>query len=104
MIGKNPSGLWACLLGAFALIPLVVGMSWGYPPKAWPWPVGLGMVIALTAFIVGICGLRYSKKHPAAGGAGYSIAGIVLGGLMFLGYLGLFLSEVAEHLLDPHMH
>jgi hypothetical protein len=67
---KNPKGLTAYYLGVFALIPCV------------------GLILGPAAFILGILGLRYSKQHPTAGGAGHAIAGIVLGALVVLGHLG----------------
>jgi hypothetical protein len=102
MAGENSFGPWACFLDVVALLPLAVGFLgwWG------PWvagPLALGMVLALAAFIVGIRGFRYRKKHPNAGGAGCAIAGVVLGALVLLLYLVLALGEVAER-LAPHMH
>jgi hypothetical protein len=67
---KNPQGLIASYLGVFALIPCA--------------GAGLGP----AAFILGVMGYRYSRRHPTARGGGHAIAGIVLGLLTALGNWG----------------
>ena len=79
---KNPKGLTAYYLGVFALIPC------------------LGLLLGPAAFILGILGLRYSKQHPTAGGAGHAIAGIVLGTLVVLGHIGVVLFFVLLGILN----
>jgi hypothetical protein len=68
---KNPKALLAYYLGVFSLIPCV------------------GAALGPTALILGILGLSYVNTHPTAKGTGHAIAGIVLGGLVTLGYVAL---------------
>jgi hypothetical protein len=79
---KNPLGLTAYYVGVFALIPCA------------------GLVLGPAAFILGIMGLRYGKKHPTAGGAGHAIAGIVLGALVTLGHLAAVVFIVVMSILN----
>jgi hypothetical protein len=68
---KNGMALAAYYCGVFSLIPC------------------LGGLLGPAAFILGILGLRYVKKHPTAHGTGHAIAGIILGGLTGLVHLAL---------------
>ena len=60
---RNAQALWAYYLGIFSLIPC------------------LGIPLGISAFILGILGLKYSKTHPQAKGKGHALTGIILGGL-----------------------
>jgi hypothetical protein len=68
---KNPRALVAYYLGVFAVIPF------------------LGILLGITAFVLGILGLRYRRRNPAAGGAVHAWIGIVAGGLFGFGWLAL---------------
>ena len=68
---KNPKGLLAYYLGLFSIVPC------------------LGLLLGPAGIILGIMGLRHSKLHPEARGAGHAIAGIVLGTLGSLGNYGV---------------
>jgi hypothetical protein len=70
---KNPKGLIAYYLGLFSFIPC------------------FGLLLGPAGIILGIMGLRYSKAHPEARGAGHAIAGIVLGAIGSLGNYGVLL-------------
>ena len=58
---KNGMALGAYYCGVFSIIP------------------GLGNVLGPIAFILGILGLRYVKKHPTAHGTGHALVGIIAG-------------------------
>src|SRR5262249_23716226 len=58
---KNGMALGAYYCGVFSLIPC------------------LGNVLGPIAFILGILGLNYAKKHPTAHGRGHAIVGIIAG-------------------------
>mgnify|MGYP001412628919 CR=1 FL=1 len=58
---RNPKGLTAYYLGVFSLVPC------------------LGLLLGPAALVLGVMGLRYSRAHPTARGAGHAIAGIVFG-------------------------
>jgi len=62
-IPPNTSALWAYYLGIFSLV------------------CGL---LALPAFIMGICGVRYANRHPEARGKVHAWVGIILGGIWTL--------------------
>ena len=68
---RNPCALIAYYLGVFSAIPCV------------------GIVLGLTAFVLGICGLRIRRRNPAAGGVVHAWIGIVAGGLFGFGWLAL---------------
>jgi hypothetical protein len=68
---KNPRALVAYYLGVFAVIPFI------------------GILLGITAFVLGILGLRYRGRNPAAGGAVHAWIGIVAGGLFGFGWLAL---------------
>lgn len=67
---RNGLALGAYYCGVFALIPFV------------------GVVLGIISIILGIMGLNYAKREPAAKGAGHAIAGIVLGAIVLLAHLG----------------
>jgi hypothetical protein len=62
---KNPRALAAYYCGFFALIP------------------GLGFILGVVAFILGIQGVRYAGAHPEAKGMAHAITGIILGVVAF---------------------
>jgi hypothetical protein len=68
---KNPRALVAYYLGVFAAIPFI------------------GILLGITALVLGILGLRYRRRNPAAGGAVHAWIGIVAGGLFGFGWLAL---------------
>jgi len=49
----------------------------------------IGILLGLTAFVLGILGLRHRRRNPAAGGAIHAWIGIVAGGLFGFGWLAL---------------
>jgi len=63
---KNPLALIGYYTGVFSLIPIS------------------GLLLGPAALVLGILGLRYSRRHPTARGGGHAIAGIVLGSLTSL--------------------
>ena len=66
---KNPKALFAYYCGIFSLIPC------------------LGLPLGITAFILGLLGLKAAKAHPGAHGKVHAWIGIILGGLCALGNL-----------------
>jgi hypothetical protein len=68
---KNPRALVAYYLGVFAVIPFI------------------GILLGITAFVLGILGLRYRRRNPAAGGVVHAWIGIIAGGLFGFGWLAL---------------
>ena len=66
---KNPKALIAYYCGIFSLIPC------------------LGLPLGITAFILGILGLKAANAHPSAHGKVHAWIGIILGGLCGLGNL-----------------
>ncbi len=68
---KNAYALVSYYLGVFSIIP------------------GFGILLAIPAIILGVMGLKFYKKNPAARGKTHAWAGI-LGGLIFgLGQIAL---------------
>ena len=49
----------------------------------------IGILLGITAFVLGILGLRYRRRNPAAGGAVHAWIGIAVGGLFGFGWLAL---------------
>jgi hypothetical protein len=74
---KNARALIAYYLAIFSLIPF------------------LGIPLGLTAFVLGILGLKFRRLHPTAGGTVHAWIGIVLGGLCGFGYLALVFWAIA---------
>ena len=68
---KNGLALGAYYCGVFGLIPI------------------LGIILAPIALVLGILGLRYSRRNPKARGAGHAITGIILGSLSTVGHIGI---------------
>ncbi len=66
---KNPYALIAYYLGVFSLIPC------------------LGILLGITAFILGIKGLSYAREHPEAKGRVHALVGVWVGGIFGFGYL-----------------
>ncbi len=75
---KNIRALTAYYLGVFSAIPV------------------LGLPLGLAAFALGILGLRFQRKNPAAGGVVHAWIGILAGGLFSLFYLGLIIWGVSH--------
>jgi hypothetical protein len=73
---KNPRALIAYYLGVFSVIPFI------------------GILLGITAFVLGILGLRYRRRNPAAGGAVHAWIGIVVGGLFGFGWLALTIAVI----------
>jgi hypothetical protein len=78
---KNGMALGAYYCGVFGLIPC------------------LGLILGPIAFILGILGIIYQKKHPEAKGKGHAIAGVVLSFLDFGSTIvvGLVLWYFSQH-------
>jgi hypothetical protein len=79
---KNGRALAAYYCGVFSLIPCV------------------GLILGPIAFIFGILGLRAARANPRVRGTGHAIAGIVLGGLVFVAHivvLVVFAIAAASH-------
>jgi len=68
---RNPRALVAYYLGVFAMIPLI------------------GILLGISAFVLGIQGLRYRRRNPTAGGAVHAWIGIVAGSLFGFGWFAL---------------
>lgn len=73
---KNPSALIAYYFAVFSLIPF------------------LGLLGGIPAVILGIMGVRYRAKNPAAKGLAHAWVGIVLGGLTTLLWGGIIVAGV----------
>jgi len=73
---KNPRALVAYYLGVFAVIPFI------------------GILLGITAFVLGILGLRYRRRNPAVGGVIHAWIGIVAGGLFGFGWLTLTIAII----------
>ncbi len=78
---KNPLALISYYCGVFGLIPCV------------------GLVLGPAALVLGILGLRYSRRHQTARGGGHAITGIVLGVLSLYNW-GVVVAMVVVALLD----
>ena len=68
---RNVPALVAYYLGLFSFIPF------------------LGILLGLSAFVLGIMGLKRVAKQPEAKGKVHAWIGIILGGLFGFGYLVL---------------
>jgi len=68
---KNARALVAYYLGVFSVIP------------------PFGAFLGIPALVLGISGLRFRRRNPAAGGSVHAWIGVVLGGLFGFGYLAL---------------
>lgn len=66
---KNPKALIAYYLGVFSLIPI------------------LGLFLGITAFILGLQGLKFARTHPGSRGKAHAWVGIIAGGFFGLLYL-----------------
>jgi len=73
---RNPRALVAYYLGVFAVIPFI------------------GILPGIPGFVLGILGLRYRRRNPAAGGAVHAWIGIVAGGLFGFGWLALTIAII----------
>jgi len=78
---KNPKALWAYYLGIFSFIP------------------GLGILLGLTAMVLGIQGLLFANKNPGVRGHVHAWVGIALGGFFGLGYLAVLIVLMGAGLL-----
>jgi hypothetical protein len=66
---KNPKALIAYYCAIFSLIPC------------------LGLPLGITAFVLGLLGLKAANAHPSAHGKVHAWVGIILGGLCGVGNL-----------------
>ena len=73
---KNPKALIAYYLGIFSFIPV------------------LGIPLGLTAFVLGILGLRDRKRDPIIKGSVHAWIGIIVGGGFGLVYTALVVMAV----------
>jgi hypothetical protein len=78
---KNPTALIGYYCGVFGLIP------------------GISFVLAPTAMVLGLLGLRYVNRYPTARGTGHAITALILGGLSCLGYYGACLFVVISAIM-----
>ena len=74
---RNMRGLLAYYLGVFSFIPC------------------LGLFLGPAALILGILGVRYRNRNPAAGGVGHAISGIVMGSITGLANWGVVIFVTA---------
>jgi hypothetical protein len=79
---RNPLALAAYYCGVFSLIPCV------------------GLALGPTALVLGILGLRASRRNAKAHGMGHAITGIVLGSLTSLANWGIVVAMVVAAVLD----
>ncbi len=56
----------------------------------------LGMPLGLTAFVLGVIGLRRARQHPEAKGKVHAWIGIIVGGIFGLLWLGLIIFTFAK--------
>jgi hypothetical protein len=80
---KNVRALTAYYLGVFSAIPI------------------LGMPLGLAAFFLGIYGLRFRRKNPAAGGVVHAWIGILAGGFFGLLWLVLIIMGICAIIGRP---
>ncbi|HXE43459.1 MAG TPA: DUF4339 domain-containing protein [Candidatus Baltobacteraceae bacterium] len=83
---KNVRALVAYYLGVFSVIPI------------------LGMPLGIAGFVLGILGLRFRRKNPAAGGAVHAWIGIIFGGLFGLLWLALTIMAIVGILHARNNH
>lgn len=81
---KNPKALIAYYLAIFSLIPC------------------LGLPLGITAFFLGLSGLKVVKTHPNAHGKVHAWIGIVLGGLCGLANLGVIVAMIVAAIAEKH--
>jgi hypothetical protein len=82
---KNPLALTGYYLGVFSAIPCV------------------GIPLGITAFVLGLLGLKRAKAHPESKGKVHAWVGIIVGGLFGFGYL-VALIVLAAGLASSHWH
>jgi hypothetical protein len=81
---RNPLALASYYCGVFGLIPCA------------------GLALGPTALILGIFGLRASRRSQKAHGTGHAITGIVLGSLTSLANWGIVVAGVVAGLMNRH--
>jgi uncharacterized membrane protein YvbJ len=74
---KNTSALIAYYLGVFSIIPCI------------------GIILGIAAFILGLKGLSFAKKHPEVKGKVHAWIGIIVGGFFGILYLILTISMLS---------
>jgi hypothetical protein len=79
---RNGLALGAYYCGVFGIVPI------------------LGFILAPTALVLGIMGLRYSRRNPKARGGGHAITGIILGSLSLLGHMVLVVLLAMGYILS----
>ena len=81
---KNPKALTAYYLAIFSLIPC------------------FGLPLGVTAFILGLSGLKMVKAQPNAHGQVHAWIGIILGGLCALANLGVIVAMIVAGISSRH--
>jgi hypothetical protein len=81
---KNVRALMASSLGVFSMIPPV------------------GAILGIPTLFLGISGLRFHRRNPAAGGRAHAWIGIILGGLSGFGYLAWIATIVISEVVRRH--
>jgi GYF domain 2 len=81
---RNPAALVAYYLAVFSIIPFI------------------GIVLGITAFVLGIVALRFRRRNPVAGGSVHAWIGIVAGGLFGFGWLALVIAIIITALAKHH--
>jgi len=81
---KNPKALIAYYLAIFSLIPC------------------LGLPLGITAFFLGLAGLKVVKTHPNAHGKVHAWIGIILGGLCGLANLGVIAAMIVAAIAEKN--
>ena len=81
---KNSRALASCYLGVLSIIP------------------PFGALLGIPALILGISGLHFRRRNPAAGGRGHAWAGIFLGALFGFGYLALVALAIIGGIVRGH--
>ncbi|MGA3284706.1 MAG: GYF domain-containing protein [Verrucomicrobiota bacterium] len=81
---KNVRALVAASLGVFSVIP------------------PFGALLGIPALVMGISGLRFQRRNPAAGGKVHAWIGIILGGLFGFGYLAWIALAIVDWIVRRH--
>lgn len=79
---KNGAALAAYYLSVFSLVPF------------------LGLCLGIPAIILGVVGLKKSRKYPTAKGGAHAWVGIILGSLTSLVWIGLIVTFVVAAVMN----
>ncbi len=84
--GTNKLGLTAGILGIASVVVGLIGFLTNFviPGFLFILCSGLGILMDLTALVLGIIALTQIKKNPGQAGKGWAITGIVFGALAIL--------------------